>query len=118
MSRFFANSSHELRTPLTLLLAPLEALLTQARANFNSQTQDLLATMQANGMRLLKLINDLLDLVRLESGRMEVRQEPMEVEAFIRGLVQSVKKVAEDKRIELKSCVSSEVGCVAADRDK
>jgi signal transduction histidine kinase len=117
-SRFFANISHELRTPLTLLLAPLEALLTQARASFNTQTQDLLATMQANGMRLLKLINDLLDLVRLESGRMEVRQEPMEVEPFIRGLVQSVKKVAEDKRIELKSKVSSEVGCVAADRDK
>src|SRR5262249_45837447 len=70
-SRFFANISHELRTPLTLLLAPLETLMGRFRRE--EETKDLLATMQSNGMRLLKLINDLLDLVRLESGRMEVK---------------------------------------------
>src|SRR5438067_11347151 len=74
-SRFFANISHELRTPLTLLLAPLETMITRERKTLPPQSQDLLATMQANGMRLLKLINDLLDLVRLDSGRMEVRRE-------------------------------------------
>ena len=58
-SRFFANISHELRTPLTLLLAPLEALL--HRFPLDVETRDLLQTMHANGMRLLKLINDLLD---------------------------------------------------------
>lgn len=117
-SRFFANISHELRTPLTLLLAPLESLVIQGRSTMPPQTLELLATMQANGMRLLKLINDLLDLVRLESGRIEVRSEPMEVEPFIRGLVQNVKKVAEDKRITLQSHVSEAVGTVMADRDK
>jgi signal transduction histidine kinase len=120
-SRFFANISHELRTPLTLLLAPLESLLIQSRNPASSvppQTQELLVTMQANGMRLLKLINDLLDLVRLESGRMEVREEPMEVEPFVKGLVQSVRNVAEDKRIRLEAHVDSEVGTVMADRDK
>lgn len=120
-SRFFANISHELRTPLTLLLAPLESLLVQSRnpaANMPPQTQELLATMQANGMRLLKLINDLLDLVRLESGRMSVREEPVEVEAFVRGLIQSVKNVADDKRIRLESRVGEDVGTIMADRDK
>jgi signal transduction histidine kinase len=120
-SRFFANISHELRTPLTLLLAPLESLLVQSRNPASSvppQTQELLATMQANGMRLLKLINDLLDLVRLESGRMDVREEPMEVEPFVSGLVQSVRNVADDKRIRLEAHVSPEVGTVMADRDK
>src|SRR5687768_2379618 len=120
-SRFFANISHELRTPLTLLLAPLESLLVQSRnpaTGMSAQTQELLATMQANGMRLLKLINDLLDLVRLESGRMEVKQEPIEVDAFVRGLVQSVRNVAEDKRIRLESHVADEVGTIMADRDK
>jgi signal transduction histidine kinase len=117
-SRFFANISHELRTPLTLLLAPLESLIVQSRSTTSPQTQELLVTMQANGMRLLKLINDLLDLVRLESGKVAVRREPMEVEAFVRGLVQSVKKVADDKRITLQGHVSEEVGVVLADRDK
>jgi signal transduction histidine kinase len=120
-SRFFANISHELRTPLTLLLAPLESLLIQSRNPASSvppQTQELLVTMQANGMRLLKLINDLLDLVRLESGRMDVRVEPMEVEPFVAGLVQSVRNVADDKRIRLEAHVNAEVGTVMADRDK
>ena len=120
-SRFFANISHELRTPLTLLLAPLESLMTQSRnpaTGMPPQTRELLVTMQANGMRLLKLINDLLDLVRLESGRMEVNEEPIEADPFVRGLVQSVKNVAEDKRIRLESHVAEEVGTFMADRDK
>jgi signal transduction histidine kinase len=69
-SRFFANISHELRTPLTLLLAPLENLLHRFNRSFDQETRELLVTMHSNGMRLLKLINDLLDLVRMESGRM------------------------------------------------
>jgi signal transduction histidine kinase len=117
-SRFFANISHELRTPLTLLLAPLESLVVQSRSTMSAQTQELLVTMQANGMRLLKLINDLLDLVRLESGKVAVRREPLEVEPFVRGLVQNVRSVADDKRIALQAHVSEEVGTVLADRDK
>ena len=117
-SRFFANISHELRTPLTLLLSPLEALMTHAKRAFNSDQQELLATMQANGMRLLKLINDLLDLVRLESGRMDVRREPTDVDALVGGLILSVKKVAEDKKIRLQSSVDPELGIIMADRDK
>ena len=53
--------------------------------------------MQANGMRLLKLINDLLDLVKLESGRMKARKEPLEMEGFIKGLIESVQGAAKDK---------------------
>ena len=117
-SRFFANISHELRTPLTLLLSPLETLINQLRKAFKPEQQELLATMQANGMRLLKLINDLLDLVRLESGRMDVRKEPLDVEALVGGLALSVKPVAQDKRINLQSSVSPELGTVMADRDK
>src|SRR5260370_28443998 len=78
--RFFANISHELRTPLTLLLAPLETLL--RRYNLDNETKELLTTMHSNGMRLLKLINDLLDLVRMESGRLEVKREPLVVAGF------------------------------------
>ncbi|MGN6387452.1 MAG: histidine kinase dimerization/phospho-acceptor domain-containing protein, partial [Verrucomicrobiota bacterium] len=117
-SRFFANISHELRTPLTLLLAPLESLAPFARRSLPPDKVELITTMQANGMRLLKLINDLLDLGRLESGRMQVKQEPLNVEAFIGGLIQSIKNVAMDKRIEVRSYIGHDVGNVLADRDK
>jgi signal transduction histidine kinase len=115
-SRFFANISHELRTPLTLLLAPLETLL--HRFKLDTETKDLLATMHSNGMRLLKLINDLLDLVRLESGRMEVKREPLEVADFVKGLASAARQVAEDKRLRLETFVDPSLGAVSADRDK
>ena len=78
-SRFFANISHELRTPLTLLLAPLESLLRQYNRPADADSRNLLTTMQANGMRLLKLINELLDLVRLESGVRVVKRDSVEM---------------------------------------
>jgi len=115
-SRFFANISHELRTPLTLLLAPLESLL--RRFNLEPDTKDLLVTMHSNGMRLLKLINDLLDLVRLESGRMEVKREPLEVAGFVKGLASAARQVADDKRLRLETVVDPALGTVLGDSDK
>ena len=115
-SRFFANISHELRTPLTLLLAPLEAMLHRVPAE--PETGDLLHTMHANGMRLLKLINDLLDLVRLESGRLEIKREPLDLAEFVKGLASAARQVAEDKRLRLETFVAPEVGTVLADRDR
>jgi signal transduction histidine kinase len=117
-SRFFANISHELRTPLTLLLAPLETLLHRFSRSFDEETRSVLATMHSNGMRLLKLINDLLDLVRLESGRMEVKREPLAVAEFIKGLTSAARQVADDKRLALEAFVDPALGTVLGDRDK
>jgi signal transduction histidine kinase len=115
-SRFFANISHELRTPLTLLISPLESLLHQYK--WDDQTRMLLTTMQSNGMRLLKLINDLLDLVRLESGVIVIKPAPLNVADFIKGEASSARSVAEDKRIRLETFVDPALGTVMADRDK
>ena len=117
-SRFFANISHELRTPLTLLIAPLENLLQRFNRSFDQETRELLGTMHSNGMRLLKLINDLLDLVRLESGRMEIKREPLEVADFIKGIASAARQVADDKRLRLDTSVDPALGRVLADRDK
>jgi signal transduction histidine kinase len=116
--RFFANISHELRTPLTLLLAPLEILLHRFNRSLDAETREMLVTMHSNGMRLLKLINDLLDLVRLESGRMEVKREPLEVAEFVKGLASAARQVAEDKRLRLETVVDPALGAVLGDRDK
>jgi signal transduction histidine kinase len=117
-SRFFANISHELRTPLTLLLAPLETLLNRYRSRLDQETLSLIQTMQGNGMRLLKLINDLLDIVRLESGRLEVRRESVHLPEFIKGLASAARQMADDKRIRLETEIAPEVVAVSLDRDK
>jgi len=117
-SRFFANISHELRTPLTLLLAPLETLIQERGTRFEPDTRELLIIMQSNGMRLLKLINDLLDLVRLESGKMEVKREPVAIEPFLRGLGNAIRKTAEDRGVRLETTVDYNIGTVLADSDK
>src|SRR6185437_8147603 len=117
-SRFFANISHELRTPLTLLLAPLETLMQKFHRSFDGETREVLFRSHSNGMRLLKLINDLLDLVRLESGRLEVRHESLNVVDFVKGLASAARQVADDKRLQLQTIVDPELGSVIADRDK
>ncbi len=117
-SRFFANISHELRTPLTLLIAPLESLIQRTESSRPQEERDLMATMHGNSMRLLKLINDLLDLVRLESGRAKVHAQRVNVKDFINGLATAVGAVAEDKRIQLHAHVDSDLGIVMADPEK
>ncbi len=118
-NRFFANISHELRTPLTLLIAPLESLIQRTNSvNRPQEEKDLMGTMHGNAMRLLKLINDLLDLVRLESGRAKVRPRRLNVNTFINGLATAVSPVAKDKRIQLHAHVDSELGTVIADPEK
>jgi signal transduction histidine kinase len=117
-SRFFANVSHELRTPLTLLLGPLETLMQRFNAAFDDRTRELFATMHANGMRLLKLINDLLDLIRLEAGRMDVKSEPLAVAEFFQGLASAVRQMAENKRINLQTHVDAQLNVILSDRDK
>lgn len=117
-SRFFANISHELRTPLTLLLAPLETMLNRFKSSFDEQTRELLVTMHSNGMRLLKLINDLLDLVRLESGVMVLKAEPVDLDHFIKGLASAARQMANDKKIVLETHVDPALGKVMVDPAK
>jgi signal transduction histidine kinase len=117
-SRFFANISHELRTPLTLLIAPLESLMHSVLSPRNPEEQELLSTMHGNAMRLLKLINDLLELVRLESGSAQIHPKPVAIEEFVRGIATAVGSVARDKRISLHSSVTPDAGTVMTDPEK
>jgi signal transduction histidine kinase len=117
-SRFFANVSHELRTPLTLMISPLESLIQKSGQSFDAASHELLQTMHANGMRLLKLINDLLELIRLEAGRLEIKAEPLPVADFVNGLASAVRQMAKQKNIALDTHTDPEVGIILADRDK
>ena len=117
-SQFFANVSHELRTPLTLLLTPLQSLIQEYKSELGAPTRDLLLIMESNGMRLLKLINDLLDLVRLEFGKMEVNSEPVDIDRLVYGVANAVKNTAQDREIEIRVMTDHTVGTMVGDSDK
>ncbi len=117
-NRFFANISHELRTPLTLLIAPIETLINRGENIQQEQKRDILGTMQANAMRLLKLINDLLDLVRLESGRAQVRNLRTDLKEFMLGLSNAVSTLVNDKHIRMTTHVDNEIGLIMSDTEK
>jgi signal transduction histidine kinase/ligand-binding sensor domain-containing protein/DNA-binding response OmpR family regulator len=114
-SRFFANISHEFRTPLTLILGPVEQMLSDKfKGNVKTQYQMILR----NGRRLLDLINQLLDLSKLESGQMKLRVSQRDILPYLKGVVQSFSSLAETKKITFtfKTAVDSLLGYV--DQDK
>ncbi len=117
-SRFFANISHELRTPLTLLIAPVETLLNKGEAISESERQSMLATMQANAMRLLKLINTLLELVRLDSQNIELRKTPLVLADFVNELGSACQALARDKHITLNTSAAADIPPLMADVEK
>jgi signal transduction histidine kinase len=100
-SQFFANISHELRTPLTMILAPMESLLKGETEPLSGVHRRHVEIMYQNAMRLLKQINTLLDLAKLDAGRMELRYRAGNLSAFFRGLLASIAPMADKKRVAL-----------------
>lgn len=98
-TRFFANVSHELRTPLTLTIGPLEDL--QARGGRDPQEERWIDIALRNSRRLLRLVNQILDVAKLEAGQMHLQPRPLDLSMYIRGLVSAFGSVAERKRIAL-----------------
>ena len=80
---FFSNASHEFRTPLSLMLGPLEDMLVRhpTAATIVSERRDL-EIMHRNGLRLLKLVNTLLDFSRIEAGRIQAVYEPVDLAVY------------------------------------
>src|SRR6185312_16088995 len=99
-SQFFANVSHELRTPLTLILAPVEKLKIDI-AKLSRPTQELLDIIENNALRLLRLVNDILSLIRLEEGRASLAKKQIDMIHFLRHTTASMKHLAALKGISL-----------------
>ncbi len=97
---FFTNISHEFRTPLTLILAPLEELL----ANTKNQPNTLqnLSLIQKNVIRLLRLVNQLMDFRKIEVDKMKLQASENNLITFISEIVQSFKNIAQKKSIDLR----------------
>ena len=100
-SRLFANLSHEFRTPLTLILGPLKSLLDGHHGALSPEARDQGDLMLRNTQRLLRLINQILDLARLQAGSVTVHRQPVELVGFVQSITQAFAPLAERNRIAL-----------------
>jgi len=112
---FFTNISHELRTPLTLILGPLEALLARLTEK-ELKTEASLA--KRNAERLLQLVNQLLDMRKLQEGKLRLNLTEDDIIRFVRRLVESLQPAAEKKRVRLEFRSSVPQLTVSFDPDK
>ena len=100
-SEFFANITHELKTPLTMMLAPLELMIDGQLGSVSEAQRSTLASIQRSGIRLLRLIGDLLDLSKLEESRLRLRIDEHELVGYLRGLVAQAEPLAQRKSLEM-----------------
>ena len=100
-TQFFANVNHELRSPLTLMLAPLGPMIDGQMGRLAIKQKDILLIIRHNGLKLLKLINNLVDLTKLEEGKMRLKPKPLDFVYFINTLLASVKPLTDRKAIKL-----------------
>lgn len=98
---FFSNVSHEFRTPLTLMLGPLEDILARADGSVPSDTREHIEVAHRNSLRLLKLVNTLLDFSRIEAGRVQAVYEPTDLSALTTDLASVFRSAIERAGIEL-----------------
>lgn len=113
-TRFFANVSHELRTPLTIMLGTTETLRDRKVTDLDAR----LEVLHANGLRLLGLIDNLLDIVRFDQGDDRVDREPVDAGLFIRGIVNGMSHLADRKEINITFKSDPPLPVLALDQDK
>jgi len=104
-SNFYSNISHEFRTPLMLILGPLEKLMSKVKDEDGQKQAGLI---KGNAKRLLTLINQLLDLSRLEAGKLKLNASPGNIAQFVKGLAMEFESIAERKDISLKVLIEND----------
>lgn len=115
-SRFFTNITHEFRTPLTVILGMSEKVLGDALALAHpANIAHPLALIKRNGENLLRLVNEILDLAKLESNTLKMNQVQGDVMAYIRYIVESLHSLANAQNLILR--VESDQGKIAMDYD-
>jgi PAS domain S-box-containing protein len=99
---FLASMSHELRTPLNAIIGFTGTMLMRLPGPLNAEQEHQLRLVQMSGKHLLSIINDLLDLAKIESGRVQIALEPVDCLQVIEDVVQSLQPLAEGKGLTLR----------------
>jgi signal transduction histidine kinase len=115
-SEFLANMSHELRTPLTGILGFSSVLLQRAFGDLTPKQEQYLSGIHSCGEHLLELINDLLDLSKIEAGREELVLEPIAIQEVCESGISLVREMANDRGLQVSWSIAPDIEIVVADR--
>jgi signal transduction histidine kinase len=113
---FLATMSHELRTPLNSILGFSDVLL--SGDTLNDKQRRWVINIQSSGQKLLALINDILDLAKIESGKMQVHPENFNLHEVCEGLLNVLRPLAEKKNIDLRSQIEPDIPMLRQDLTK
>jgi CheY-like chemotaxis protein/anti-sigma regulatory factor (Ser/Thr protein kinase) len=117
-SGFLANMSHELRTPMNAIIGYSEMLMEDAEDEGNEAAAGDLKKIHSAGTHLLSLINDVLDLSKIEAGRMDVYLESFEIPAMVRDVVSTIDALVKKNSNQLKVEIDPSLGTMRADVTK
>ncbi len=115
-SQFLSTMSHELRTPLTSIIGFSQILLRNSdAASFNQRQRSNIERILKNGQHLLSLINDVLDLAKIEAGRMDVNNSEVDVPELLSSVVDETRSIAVERKITLQSSVEGDINSIETD---
>lgn len=117
-NEFVSMVSHELRTPLTSIKGYIDLLVDGEAGEINEVQREFLEIVQENSDRLVSLINDLLDISRIESGRVHLKVEPLVMPEIVQGVIDTFRTVADNARVQLTWRADDGLPRVAGDRDR
>ncbi|MBW3571650.1 MAG: PAS domain-containing sensor histidine kinase [Gemmatimonadetes bacterium] len=117
-SEFLASMSHELRTPINALLGYTALLRERIYGDLTDRQDEALRRMQSSSGHLLELVNDILDLARIEAGRMPLHLEPVSLAALVASVVDSVEPMARARGLRLEVDVPAELPALITDRTR
>jgi len=114
-SEFLANMSHELRTPLNAIIGFADLLKLQTFGPLTPKQERYVQNIQTGGVHLLNLVNDLLDLARIEAGRLDLQPEPTSLAAAAAEALESIRPLARQKGLAVASALDPDLPAVFAD---
>jgi len=115
---FLANMSHELRTPLNAIIGFCRLVMRRSKDVLPARQYENLEKILLSAEHLLTLINDILDLSKIEAGRMEIHTVRFQLEALITGCLQTVEPLIKSERLRLKQVIESDLPWLSTDQDK
>jgi len=117
-SEFLSNMSHELRTPLNSIMALSRTLIMQAKDKISSEENKYLEIIERNGKNLLTLINDILDLSKIEAGKLEITLQTFSINSIIQNIKENLFSIAEEKGIKIYLKLADNLPKIESDPEK
>jgi len=117
-SQFLANVNHELHTPVSAIISYARLILRKTEGQMPQSQRDNLQDLHRTAERLLQLINSLLDLAKIEAGRMEIRVEPVQVDELINGAASTIEPILKQDQVRLVREIEPDLPTMNTDREQ